>query len=179
MEITYGTKNDAITLAHAAHRGQTYGEWDYTKHLRDVDLQLGAAGFNEEYWDIAAWLHDIVEDTDTTIEQVESQFGSKVAMLVEAVTTPLSIGNRRARLKRLIELLTKTPGAVPLKLADRIANVQFCWFGQNTKLFMYYREYPTFRGSIRPLNDDPRVMKMWDKLDEMMGWWEPPAKGKK
>jgi (p)ppGpp synthase/HD superfamily hydrolase len=179
MEITYGTKNDAISLAHKVHQNQSYGEFDYTKHLRDVSLQLGANGFSEDYWDIAAWLHDTVEDTDLTIEEVEKQFGSKVAMLVEAVTTPSSIGNRRARLRRLIELLTACPGAMPLKLADRIANVQFCWFRQNNKLFMYYREYKTFRGSLRPLNDDPRVMKMWDKLDEMLGWWEPPAKGKK
>lgn len=172
-QITFGTKSQAIGLAHRVHAGQGYGDFDYIRHLRDVETRLRAAGFAADHWGIAAWLHDAVEDTDLTIEEVTAQFGTEVAVLVASVTTPASIGNRKARLKRLIELLTEEPGAMPLKLADRLANVQFSWTSQSSKLFMYYREYPAFRRGLRHLNDDVRVMLMWDKLDEMLGWWEP------
>jgi (p)ppGpp synthase/HD superfamily hydrolase len=195
MDISYGTVNDAISLAHHAHAGQRYGDTDYTRHLRDVALILGAGGFvgpleydakaddfvahplpGENTWQIAAWLHDIVEDTEVTIDQVREQFGPEVARLVAAVTTPASVGNRKARLTKLIEQLRETPEAMPLKLADRISNVDSCWYTRNTLLFMYHREYRRFRTSLRPLSDDPRVMKMWDRLDKLLGWWEPPPK---
>jgi len=168
----------AITLATNAHRGQEYGGGDYTKHLRDVAMFLGSHGFGEDYWQVAAWLHDTVEDTDVTIEQIEQEFGVTVAHLVEAVTTPASIGNRRARLDAAIQQIKAYPNALPLKLADRLANVWSCWFSQDTRLFMYYKEYPRFRKALRPLSDDPRVMALWDDLDKWLGWWEPPGKEK-
>jgi len=172
--IIFGTKNDAISLAHKAHAGQMYGDYDYTRHLRDVALTLGSFGFGGDEWQIAAWLHDTVEDTDVTIEDIEAQFGEEVARFVSAVTTPANIGNRHARLDALIQQLQECPETLPLKLADRIANVQFCWFNQDTRLFMYYREYGWFREGLRPLHTMPKVMKMWDKLDALLGWWEPP-----
>lgn len=172
--LIFGTQNDAISLAHKAHRGQTYGDGDYTRHLRDVAMYLGSNGFVDDEWGIAAWLHDTVEDTEVTIEQIEEQFGPRVAKLVAAVTTPLSIGNRKARLDALIQQLQGCPEALPLKLADRIANVQHSWFHQDTKLFMYYREYPRFRKALRGISDDPQVMVMWGILDNLLGWWEPP-----
>lgn len=168
--------DEAINLAHKAHCGQNYGDFDYTRHLRDVALTLGAAGLHDDPWEVAAWLHDIVEDTDVTIEDIQARFGEDVARLVAAVTTPASIGNRHARLDALIQQLQECPEALPLKLADRIANVQFCWFNQDTRLFMYYREYGWFRKGLRPLHPAPAVMKMWDKLDKLLGWWEPPKK---
>jgi len=177
--MNHGTENDAINLAHQKHSGQVYGDFSYIKHLRDVSLQLGSRGYHSDLWKVVAYLHDLIEDTDVTYEEIEVQFGTEAAMMVAAVTTPSALGNRKARLKVLIENLTGYPAALPLKLADRIANVQHCWFSRNSKLFMYHREYPRFRGGLRPLSvdrEEAKELEMWDKLDEMMGWWEP-AKG--
>jgi (p)ppGpp synthase/HD superfamily hydrolase len=175
MEIIYGTTKDALTLAHKVHAGQGYGEFDYTRHLRDVAWRLAAAGYRGDQWEQAAWLHDAVEDTDLTIEAVSDQFGVEVAALVAAVTTPASVGNRKARLARLIELLTACPRALPLKLADRLANVHFCWLTRSDKLFMYHREYRRFRAGLRGLDDDERLVPMWADLDRMLGWWDGGA----
>lgn len=35
---------------------------------------------------VVAWLHDVVEDTDVTLQEVEKEFGSKVAVAVNAIT---------------------------------------------------------------------------------------------
>jgi hypothetical protein len=60
-------------------------------------------------------------------------------------------------------------------LADRIANVEHSWLKQDTKLFMYHKEYRGFREALRAPND-PVALPMWDHLDKLLGWWEPPPR---
>jgi hypothetical protein len=73
----------------------------------------------------AAWLHDVVEDTPATIEDVEKAFGKTVASLVEALTDVSSPrdGNRSAR-KEIDRqhLAGAVPQAKTVKLADLIDN---------------------------------------------------------
>src|SRR6202163_4982819 len=76
----------AYERAASAHTGQRRlsGE-DYVNHPMEVaailaDLQLDGATI------AAALLHDTVEDTALTAEEVETEFGSEVARLVEGVT---------------------------------------------------------------------------------------------
>ena len=73
----------------------------------------------------AAWLHDTVEDTDTTIEEIQSEFGKEVAELVEMLTdvSKPEDGNRTIR-KALDRhhLAEASPEAKTIKLADLIDN---------------------------------------------------------
>lgn len=76
----------------------------------------------------AAWLHDTVEDTDTTIEEIKEKFGDDVAELVDMLTNrsvTLGItGNREMRKKIDIEYLANaSPEAQTIKLADMIDNL--------------------------------------------------------
>jgi (p)ppGpp synthase/HD superfamily hydrolase len=80
-------KERAIQFATAAHAGQVrkLSNEPYIVHPLQVAKTLEEAGFCEELV-IAALLHDTVEDTDTTIEQIEKEFGPKVAHFVSAHT---------------------------------------------------------------------------------------------
>ena len=73
----------------------------------------------------AAWLHDTVEDTAATFDEVERVFGLKIAELVEMLTdvSKPSDGNRKAR-KALDRSHTAqaSPAAKTIKLADLIDN---------------------------------------------------------
>jgi (p)ppGpp synthase/HD superfamily hydrolase len=71
----------ARAFAIAAHGNQRYGEQPYEVHLAAVRQVLFDFGHGGELA-IAAWLHDTVEDTDVTVEQIELEFGSAVAALV-------------------------------------------------------------------------------------------------
>ena len=74
----------------------------------------------------AAWLHDVVEDTTITIEQIESEFGSDIASLVADLTdiSKKSDGNRQQR-KAIDRQHTAQadPRAKTVKLADLIDNL--------------------------------------------------------
>jgi (p)ppGpp synthase/HD superfamily hydrolase len=73
----------------------------------------------------AAWLHDTVEDTNTTLEEVEGLFGHEVATLVEMLTdvSKKSDGNRSVRKEIDRKHTAKaSPAAKTVKLADLIHN---------------------------------------------------------
>jgi hypothetical protein len=72
----------------------------------------------------AALLHDVVEDTDTTVAEVRDAFGDEVAGLVDWLTAPP--GGRQGEVRAYYERLRRSapPGAQVLKLADRVDNLR-------------------------------------------------------
>jgi (p)ppGpp synthase/HD superfamily hydrolase len=156
----------AKRFALKAHQGQMYGDRPYSTHLQDVWGVLAGYRIFGEALEAAAWLHDVVEDTEVSIGEISELFGQDVARLVGAVTIPAILGGRKVRLEALILQLTEVPDASPLKLADRIANVRASAASPRHQQ-MYVREYPRFREGIFPLSDiqDPRIMRMWWELD--------------
>jgi (p)ppGpp synthase/HD superfamily hydrolase len=70
----------------------------------------------------AGCLHDVIEDTPTTREDISRNFGEQVASLVWACT---GIGkNRRERNASIYEKISRHHDAAIVKVADRIANVE-------------------------------------------------------
>lgn len=144
-----------------AHGDQKYGTLPYWRHLQDVEDVLKDFGFVSSDYQAAAWLHDIVEDTSTTIEEVEKQFGLDVGRLVWAVT---GVGhNRKARQASIIKKLHHTKEACPLKLADRIANLEAAITEGNVagKFAMYHKEQPEFEKVVRK----HVPAEMWARLE--------------
>lgn len=77
----------------------------------------------------AAWLHDTVEDTWVTLDDIHSEFGPAVAALVAALTKPgLHMGNRAAR-TAMFSAAVNVAGkaAATVKLADRLDNLSDDW----------------------------------------------------
>lgn len=54
----------------------------YSKHLEDVVNRLKSLGVIDEELLCAGWLHDTIEDADTTFDDLFEQFGSRIAVLV-------------------------------------------------------------------------------------------------
>jgi (p)ppGpp synthase/HD superfamily hydrolase len=73
----------------------------------------------------AALLHDVVEDTKYTLDDLTRRFGNYVAGLVEEVTTPKYEGNRAERVAQELErLATISPDAQNIKYADILDNTK-------------------------------------------------------
>ena len=72
---------DALLLATRAHKGQKYSDQDYIEH----PIRL-AETFDDTTTKVVALLHDVVEDSDVTVEEIHKQFGYEVALAVEAIT---------------------------------------------------------------------------------------------
>ena len=116
----------AYRFATEAHEGQLrkYTGEPYVIHPMTVSLLVLKFGGDENMM-IAALLHDTVEDTSVTIEQIEEEFGSDVAMLVGWLTdvSKPEHGNRETRKRLDREHTAKAdPRAKTIKLADLIHN---------------------------------------------------------
>ena len=117
----------ATEFAAAKHRHQRRKDHHaspYVNHPVTVALLLAeVAGVSDHEVLAAALLHDTLEDTDTTAEELESAFSPKVRALVEEVTDDKRLP--KAERKRLqIEHATHlSPDAALIKIADKIANV--------------------------------------------------------
>ncbi len=72
---------------------------------------------------VAALLHDTVEDTDTTPQEIEDLFGERVRTLVEEVTDDKSLPKERRKELQVEHAPHLSAGAKQIKLADKIANV--------------------------------------------------------
>lgn len=57
--------------------------------------------------------------------------------------------------------------SIPLKLADRIANVEFCVFNSNIKMFEKYKaEHKLFKGMLYPYSSaETSVIQMWEYIE--------------
>ncbi len=121
----------ALSFAARAHRDQKLlgTEYPYLYHITLVGMEVIAA-LNMEGdrdGDLAiqcALLHDVLEDTDITPEQLRREFGSDVSEGVEALTKNRSL-SRSKRIEDSLQRIVRQPKEVwMVKMADRITNLQ-------------------------------------------------------
>lgn len=120
----------AIDIACAAHEGQfrKYSEnVPYIVHPGRVASRVARLYESNEDMVCAAWLHDVVEDTQVTLAEIEAACGAEVATLVDWLTNP-SKGSKKLRADRKSwdrEHIAKAPAqAKMIKLADRADNLR-------------------------------------------------------
>ena len=150
MEITM--KEQARSYAIKAHGDQRYGEHPYSVHLDEVAKIAGQYGDQAQ---VVAYLHDVIEDTDKTEEDIEREFGSLVARCV-SILSDAPGENREIRKAATYKKMALVQGeealALLVKAADRLANMRACIRIQDEKcLTMYKSEYKVFRdAAYRP-----------------------------
>lgn len=161
----------ARLFAVKAHGEQKYGEFfPYEKHLRDVvEILSEIYPYHElntnHHIFASAWLHDTLEDTDITFDNLFEEFGRNVARIVLAVTDEPG-KNRRERHERTYpKIMVGGREAIAVKLADRIANVRHSLKYNHSMFEMYKREYPEFR---KALHLPGELKEMWSTLDVLM-----------
>ena len=158
----------AKQFATEAHGTQKYGRQPYSYHLEAVANVLGEFGYHDESLQSAAWLHDVLEDTSVTYEDlIRAGFPVIVATYVQCVTAEGG-ESRKERNRLAYKKIRKSLEATVLKLADRIANVRECVSNKDPKLRVYRGEYSEFRTALMTGDQDAR--KMWRELDELLEW---------
>ena len=122
--------NTAFLYAKKGHQGQKRksGE-DYITHPLHVAIYLAELNFDIETIK-AALLHDLVEDTEITYQDIKKTFGKEVADLVDGVTKLDKIRyNSREEAKadairKMVIAMSKDIRVLILKLADRLHNIE-------------------------------------------------------
>lgn len=123
--ITY-TK--CVNFAAVKHRNQRRLDSDktpYINHPIGVAQILTAEGGVTDFQVIqAAILHDTVEDTDTSFDEVEREFGYTVRRLVEEVTDDKALPKAERKRLQIEHAAGASPQAKLVKLADKIYNLR-------------------------------------------------------
>jgi len=116
-----------VNFAAEKHRFQTRKNKEktpYVSHPIGVAYNLmDVGGIRETSVIIGALLHDTVEDTQTTFEEIENQFGKQVASLVREVTDDKSLAKEARKRLQVINASHKSKGAAQIKLADKLFNL--------------------------------------------------------
>ncbi|MEH2076796.1 MAG: HD domain-containing protein [Nostoc sp.] len=121
----------ALKKAARAHQGQKMAgsEIPYLMHLNLVSMEVIAALSVETKNDgnlaiQCAILHDTIEDTNTTFEEIKTEFGESVANGVLALTKDESLA-KHLQMADSLQRIKKQPREIwMVKLADRITNLQ-------------------------------------------------------
>ncbi len=117
--------NEAISFAVEKHKNQKRKgcAWPYVVHIHDVMQILHENGANTETI-IAGILHDTVEDTDTTLQDIEDKFGPVIKEYVEAVTEDKSLPYVERKHLKALKLRTSSRNAKMVKCADCLSNLR-------------------------------------------------------
>jgi hypothetical protein len=119
----------AASFAAHKHRKQTRKSKEsepYIIHpirVSELVATLGGKGDNIPLVQ-AAMLHDTVEDTDTTYEELEKQFGPKVRSLVQEVSDDKNLPKEVRKRLQIEHAPKKSPEAKILSMADKVANLE-------------------------------------------------------
>jgi (p)ppGpp synthase/HD superfamily hydrolase len=118
---------NALEQARSDHEGQIRngsGGMPYVEHPIGVAALLDEQGYREEVL-AAALLHDVVEDSETTLDELREKFGEEVAGMVGVLTDDESIESYRERKAEHRERVAAAgPEALAIYAADKLTNVR-------------------------------------------------------
>ena len=83
-----------------------------------------SAGISDPDVIIGALLHDTVEDTDCSFEEIEALFGASVTEIVRQVTDDKTLPKMERKRLQVVKAPSKTPQAKLVKLADKLHNLR-------------------------------------------------------
>ncbi|MDO4400122.1 MAG: bifunctional (p)ppGpp synthetase/guanosine-3',5'-bis(diphosphate) 3'-pyrophosphohydrolase [Coriobacteriia bacterium] len=120
----------AFEYARACHKGQLRKSGEpFISHPVEVALILASLRMDAETLS-AALLHDVVEDTDTSLDDLTSMFGEGIAQLVDGVTKISRIevesltAEQAETIRKMFVAMSKDIRVVVIKLADRLHNMR-------------------------------------------------------
>lgn len=116
----------AIQFAARKHHGHMRKETEplpYITHLISVALLVAEDGAHDDVV-TAALLHDTIEDTATTREEIAAAFNERVAALVEAVSEPSGFSWRERKERYIKNLETADTDAILIACGDKIDNIE-------------------------------------------------------
>ena len=129
-DVDRGLIGRAFAFAEERHRGQVRRSGEPFVHHPYGVARICAEFHLDEQTIAAALLHDVVEDTDTELDEVRGEFGPEIAQLVEGVTklTRIQFSSREQaeaeNYRKMIVAMAQDVRVILIKLADRLHNMR-------------------------------------------------------
>ncbi len=170
----------AYSIAFEAHKDQKRRSGEpYIIHPVSVAIVLAELELDKETI-IAGILHDVVEDTVLTLEEITDEFGEEVALLVDGVTklTQLSYSKDKAEiqaenLRKMFLAMAKDIRVILIKLADRLHNMRTLEYQSSIKQKEKARETMDI---YAPIADRLGISKIKIELDDLSLMYLEPEK---
>lgn len=169
----------AAAFAELMHQGQArkYTGEPYIEHPMQVAYYVSRVTEDKDVL-AAAWLHDVVEDTPATFEEISSQFGFSVSGMVRALSNLLKPedGNREWRKEKYFKVIEASDADVQtIKVADFVSNTPSILMHDWSFARVYLKEYNEALDLFTKA--DPQLVSMaraqlqrgWFYLEEVIG----------
>jgi (p)ppGpp synthase/HD superfamily hydrolase len=155
--------DEARYLAISLHGMQKYDDgFPYYYHLEDVVDVLLEFGFTEDKYIISGYLHDAIEDTPISYNDIKKKFGEEIAEIIYCLTDELG-RNRKERKEKTYPKIKSNRDSLIVKLADRIANMKNSIKRGHRLGDMYKKEFPFFKNELYFKDDD--IEPMWANVE--------------
>ena len=116
---------------------------------------------------LATYAHDLIEDTRVSYNDVKDHLGQEVAEIVYALTNEKGKNRKERGGVKYYEGIRNTPGAVFVKLCDRIANVQYSKMTKSRMFEMYKKEHQDFELMIGRYTANQDLEPMFEYLSNL------------
>lgn len=162
----------AMLFAIQAHQetNHTYDGKPYSIHLQlafsfaSKHIELLPPEINTHEVLAAVWVHDVIEDCRKTFSDLKKALGESVAEIVYALTNEKGKTRKERASEKYYEGIRKTPGALFVKLCDRLANVQYSKDNGSSMLAVYKKEQTDFKQQLWV----DAYATMFEELDELL-----------
>ena len=150
------------------------GTTSYSKHLEDVVNRLKSLGVIDEEILCAGWLHDTIEDTDVTFDDLFEQFGSRVAVLVSTLSKDMSLTRKQREQIYVKQLKEASLDAKLIKLCDISANLSDLknWDASKSKKLRQVRKVRHYLTVIKNVlienNDYPKIITLLESINQSL-----------
>lgn len=124
----------AYNFALEKHNGQMYGEHPYMYHLIQVWNMTYKMELNNDC-QVVAYLHDTLEDTETTMSEIGEIFGMNIAHIVNLLTR-----KENEKYEDYLFHVSLHPIAKKVKICDILCNLQESILTENERLIKKYKK---------------------------------------
>ena len=168
----------AWNYASLAHRGQTYGgqeqgmQIEYINHVGSVAMELirgiiDIADCDADFAIQCALLHDVIEDTEKTYEDILENFGKSVANGVLALSKNKKLPTKGQQMEDSLSRIKQQPREVwMVKMADRITNLYHPpYYWDKERIKAYHQEAILIHENLKESNTW-LAQRLWKKIEE-------------
>lgn len=154
----------ALMLAEHYHANQRYGVYPYMYHINQV-IDIAEQFCYEPDIIISCALHDILEDTNLSYNDLKTYFNEDIAEIVYAVTDELG-RDRNERKSKTYPKIKSNWRAIVVKMCDRIANIEHSKLYDPQLFGLYMREHKDFIENIIPVNMHSEIERCLNRLEK-------------
>jgi len=144
----------------------------FTEHLEGVVNRLKNLGISNQDILCTAWLHDTIEDTDATFDEINEIFGNSISVLVLSLTKDSELSKKQREAQYIQQLKDSTLQAKIIKFCDISANLKDIANApisktqknkQTKKLFHYLRVIKNGVSEIKA--EYPKIQELVDGIN--------------